>query len=61
MSTSDKIDRVLTNRILGLPIFAAVMTLVYYIAISTVGGALTDWTNDVFRRRVDRSGGTELL
>ena len=48
MSTSDKIDRVLTNRILGLPIFAAVMTLVYYIAISTVGGALTDWTNDVF-------------
>ena len=48
MSTSDKIDRVLTNRILGLPIVAAVMTLVYYIAISTVGGALTDWTNDVF-------------
>ena len=48
MSTSDKIDRVLTNRILGLPIFAAVMTLVYYIAISTVGSALTDWTNDVF-------------
>ena len=48
MSTSDKIDRVLTNRILGLPIFAAIMTLVYYIAISTVGTALTDWTNDVF-------------
>ena len=48
MSTSDKIDRVLTNRILGLPIFAAIMTLVYYIAITTVGGALTDWTNDVF-------------
>ncbi|MEI3405987.1 MAG: hypothetical protein V8Q79_05245 [Christensenellales bacterium] len=48
MSTSDKIDRILTNRILGLPIFIAVMTLVYYIAISTVGGALTDWTNDVF-------------
>ena len=48
MSTSDKIDRILTNRILGLPIFVAVMTLVYYIAISTVGGALTDWTNDVF-------------
>ena len=41
MSTSDKIDRVLTNRILGLPIFAAIMTLVYYIAISTVGTALT--------------------
>ena len=48
MSTSDKIDRVLTNRILGLPIFAAIMTLVYYIAITTVGGTLTDWTNDVF-------------
>ena len=48
MSTSDKIDRILTNRILGLPIFAAIMTLVYYIAITTVGGALTDWTNDVF-------------
>ena len=38
----------MTNRILGLPIFAAIMTLVYYIAISTVGTALTDWTNDVF-------------
>ncbi len=48
MTTSDKIDRVLTNRILGLPIFAAVMIVVYYISISTVGDWLTGWTNDVF-------------
>ena len=47
MSTSDKIDRVLTHRILGLPIFAAIMVLVYYISISTVGTILTDFTNDV--------------
>ncbi len=47
MTTSDKIDRVVTNRILALPIFAAVMVLVYYIAVTTVGGILTDFTNDV--------------
>ena len=46
LTTSDKIDRIVTHRIWALPIFAVVMTLVYYIAISTVGGALTDWTND---------------
>ena len=46
LSASEKIDRVVTNRILGLPIFIAVMTLVYYIAISTVGTAGTDWVND---------------
>ncbi len=45
-STSDKIDRVVTNRWLGLPIFAAVMFLVYYIAMVTVGAAATDWAND---------------
>ncbi len=45
MSTSDKIDRIVTNRILGLPIFAAVMFLVYYISMVTVGTALTDWVN----------------
>ncbi len=45
-STSDKIDRIVTNRWLGLPIFAAVMFLVYYIAMATVGAAATDWTND---------------
>ena len=46
LSTSEKIDKVVTNRILGLPIFVVVMTLVYYIAISTVGTAGTDWVND---------------
>jgi ferrous iron transport protein B len=43
---SDKIDRIVTNRILALPIFAVIMFLVYYIAMSTVGAAATDWTND---------------
>ena len=46
LSTSEKIDRIVTNRILGLPIFVVVMFLVYYIAISTVGTAGTDWVND---------------
>ncbi|MGI6031115.1 MAG: ferrous iron transport protein B [Eubacteriales bacterium] len=48
MSTSDKIDLVVTNRLLALPIFVAVMTLVYYISISTIGDMATSWTNDVF-------------
>ncbi len=46
LSTSDKIDKIVTNRILALPIFALVMFLVYYIAMSTIGAAATDWTND---------------
>ena len=46
LSTSDKIDRVVTNRWLGLPIFAVVMFLVYYIAMVTVGSAATDWANE---------------
>ena len=46
LTTSDKIDRVVTNRWLGLPIFAVVMFLVYYIAMVTVGSAATDWAND---------------
>ena len=46
MSTSDKIDRIVTNRILGLPIFVLVMFVVYYISVSTMGGTLTDWAND---------------
>ena len=45
-STSDKIDRVVTNRWLGLPIFALIMFLVYYISMVTVGAAATDWAND---------------
>ncbi len=47
MTVSDRIDQVVTNRFLALPIFAAVMTLVYYVSVSTVGGFVTDWTNDV--------------
>lgn len=46
MSVSDKIDRIVTNRILALPIFAAVMFLVYYISVTTVGTWATDWAND---------------
>ena len=46
LSTSDKIDRVVTNRLLGLPIFAAIMFFVYYVAMVTIGSFATDWTND---------------
>ena len=46
MTTSDKIDKIVTNRFLGLPIFAAIMFLVYYISMVTVGSAATDWAND---------------
>ena len=46
MTVSDKIDRVVTNRFAALPIFAAVMVLVYFISVTTVGGWVTDWTND---------------
>ncbi len=47
MSVSDKIDRIVTNRWLALPIFAGIMWLVYYVSVTTLGGWLTDWTNDV--------------
>ena len=47
MTASDKIDRVVTNRWLALPIFAAIMWLVYYVSVTTVGAFATDWTNDV--------------
>ena len=46
MSTSDKIDRIVTNRWLALPIFAVIMWIVYYVSVTTVGAVLTDWTND---------------
>ncbi len=46
LSVSDKIDRVVTNRFLALPIFAAIMFIVYYISVTTVGGLVTDWAND---------------
>ena len=48
LTTSDKIDRVVTNRILGIPIFIAVMFVVYYISVTTIGTIVTDWTNDTF-------------
>ena len=48
LTVSDKIDRIVTNRILGIPIFIAVMFIVYYISVTTVGTWVTDWTNDVF-------------
>ena len=47
MTTSDKIDRIVTNRWLALPIFAVVMLVVYYVSVTTVGTFVTDWTNDV--------------
>ncbi len=47
LTISDKIDRVVTNRWLALPIFAVVMWLVYYVSVSTIGTVMTDWTNDV--------------
>lgn len=47
MTTSDKIDRIVTNRILALPIFAVIMWAVYFISVTTLGSWLTDWTNDV--------------
>ena len=46
LSTSDKIDHIVTNRILALPIFAIVMWIVYYVSVSTAGGIFTDWAND---------------
>ncbi|MDC7289827.1 ferrous iron transport protein B [Blautia schinkii] len=48
LTVSDKIDSIVTNRVLGLPIFFAVMFLVYYVSVSTVGTMVTDWTNDSF-------------
>ena len=47
MTTSDKIDRIVTNRWLALPIFAVVMFIVYYVSVTTIGTIVTDWTNDV--------------
>ena len=47
-TVSDKIDRIVTDRLLSIPIFASIMFLVYFISVTTVGAFLTDWTNDVF-------------
>ena len=48
LTVSDKIDHIVTNRILGIPIFIAIMWLVYYVSVTTVGSFVTNWTNDVF-------------
>ncbi|WP_317315762.1 ferrous iron transport protein B [Peptostreptococcus russellii] len=48
LTRSDKIDRIVTNRILAIPIFAAIIYLVYFISVGVVGGGVTDWVNDVF-------------
>ena len=47
LSTSDKIDKIVTNRLLALPIFVLIMWFVYYISVSTVGDWMTSWVNDV--------------
>ena len=47
LTASDRIDRIVTNRILALPIFAAVMFIVYFVSVTTIGAFVTDWTNDV--------------
>ena len=57
LTVSDKIDRIVTNRILGIPIFIAVMFVVYYVSVTTVGTFVTDWTNDVFVVAVQNAAG----
>ncbi len=61
MTVSDKIDRVVTNRILGIPIFLAVMWFVYWVAVSTVGSMGTDWANDVLFGEWIQGGAQTLL
>ena len=60
LSTSDKIDKIVTNRILGLPIFAAVMYFVYYISVTTLGTMGTDWANDSFVTAVQEAAAGAL-
>lgn len=61
MTTSDKIDRIVTNRVLALPIFALVVFIIYFISVSTVGTLITDWTNNVFFGEWVMGGATALL
>ena len=56
LTTSDKIDKIVTNRFLALPIFALVMWVVYYISITTIGTMMTDWTNEVFVGEILQEG-----
>jgi ferrous iron transport protein B len=60
-TTSDKIDKIVTNRFLALPIFAAIMFTVYYIAISTVGTMMTDWVNDTLFAEIIQGNVSEWL
>lgn len=60
LTTSDKIDKIVTNRILGIPIFAAVMWFVYYICVSTLGTMGTDWANDTFGGGIQEWAGAAL-
>lgn len=61
LSTSDKIDRVVTNRILALPIFVVIMFVIYYISVTWLGTIVTDWTNDVFVGAWILPGASKLL
>jgi ferrous iron transport protein B len=61
LTTSDKIDRVVTNRYLALPIFALVMFLMYYISVTTIGTWMTDWANDVFFGEIVTDAATGFL
>ena len=60
LTISDKIDKIVTNRILGIPIFIAVMFIVYYVSVTTVGTWVTDWTNDVFVVAIQEAIGSFL-
>ena len=61
LTTSDKIDRIVTNRFLGIPIFMLVMWVVYYVSVTTVGTFVTDWTNDVFVVAIQNAATSALL
>ena len=61
LTISDKIDQIVTNRILGIPIFVAIMFAVYYLSISTIGTMMTDWVNDVFVPEMLQKGAENLL
>ncbi len=61
LSVSDKIDKIVTNRWLGLPIFAVVMFIVYFVSVTTIGSLLTDWVNDVFIGEWCQGGASWLL
>lgn len=61
LTVSDKIDRIVTNRFLALPIFAVIMFLVYYISVTTIGTEATDWVNDTFFGEWVIPGAHELM